>query len=90
MIVTIVIKTIMEEKNDVEQKRFADVGRIIADDGGPDHISYCKQFLGVLDQWTRTLKLPQRSRFGMTALHMEKVIDLSDSKKTRLCFPGRT
>jgi alcohol dehydrogenase len=79
---TFVIKKIIDEKNVAAQKRFADIGKIFSGDGGGDDIFYCKQFLGVLDKWTKTLKLPQLSRFGMTAAHMEKIISLADSKNS--------
>ena len=47
-----------------------------------DYTRNCQQFLGVLDKWTRTLKLPQLSRFGMTAAHTGKIIVLADSKNS--------
>jgi alcohol dehydrogenase class IV len=47
-----------------------------------DYTRDCKQFLGVLDKWTRTLKLPQLSSFGMTAADMKKIISLADSKNS--------
>lgn len=81
-VMTFVIKKIIDEKNDVAQKRFADMGRILAGDDDYDNPSACKKFLGVLDKWTRTLRLPQLSRFGMTAQHMGKIIDLADSKNS--------
>jgi alcohol dehydrogenase len=114
-VMTFVVKKIIDEKNLVAQKRFADIGKIFAGNAGQENIFYretqisktqcieicksnnpaasggynnedytrgCKQFLGVLDKWTRTLKLPQLSRFGMTASHMEKTISLADSKNS--------
>ena len=82
-VMTFVIKKIIDEKNIAAQKRFADIGKILSGDaGGGDDIFYCKQFLGVLDKWTRTLNIPQLSRFGMTTLHMEKIIALADSKNS--------
>ena len=85
-VMTFVIKKIIDEKNIVAQKRFADIGKILSGvtggDAGDDDIFYCKQFLGVLDKWTRTLNIPQLSCFGMTALHMEKIIALADSKNS--------
>ncbi|KUG22129.1 alcohol dehydrogenase [hydrocarbon metagenome] len=81
-VMTFVIKKIGDEKNIAAQKRFADIGRIFTGEAGGDDIFYCKQFLSTLDKWTRTLKLPQLSRFGMTALHMEKTIAISDSKNS--------
>ncbi len=81
-VMTFVIKKIIDEKNIAAQKRFADIGKILSDDAGGDDIFYCKQFLGVLDKWTRTLNIPQLSHFGMTALHMEKIIALADSKNS--------
>ena len=78
-----VIKKIIAEKNVAAQKRFADIGKILASgEIGQDDIFYCEHFLGVLDKWTRMLKLPQLSRFGMTAMHMEETIDLADSKNS--------
>ena len=47
-----------------------------------DYTRGCKQFLGVLDKWTRTLKLPQLSSFGMTTADMKKIISLADSKNS--------
>ncbi|MGA9111949.1 MAG: iron-containing alcohol dehydrogenase [Smithella sp.] len=86
-VMTFVIKKIIDEKNITAQKRFADIGKILSGDtggdtGGDDDIFYCKQFLSVLDKWTRTLNIPQLSCFGMTALHMEKIIALADSKNS--------
>jgi alcohol dehydrogenase len=81
-VMSFVVKKIIDEKNIPAQKRFADIGKIFAGDGGGDDIFYCKQFLGVIDKWTRTLKLPQLSGFGMTASHMEKTIELSESKSS--------
>jgi len=81
-VMTFVIKIIVDEKNIAAQKRFADIGRIFTGEAGGDDIFYCKQFLSTLDKWTRTLKLPQLSRFGMTDLHMEKTIEISDSKNS--------
>jgi len=81
-VMTFVIKKIVDEKNIAAQKRFADIGKIFTGETGGDDIFYCKKFLGVLDKWTRTLKLPQLSRFGMTAAHMEKAIALADSKNS--------
>ena len=80
-VMTFVIKNIIDEKNLVAQKRFADMGRILSCDAGDDVIC-CKRFLDVLNTWTRTLKLPQLSCFGMTAADMEKAISLSDSKSS--------
>ena len=131
-VMTFVIKKIIDEKNLVAQKRFADIGRILTGDAGGDDIFYretqilmrpkfqkqsmlklvgriiplrsiagqnnnpaasggfnnedytrgCKRFLDVLNTWTRTLKLPQLSYFGMTAADMAKAISLSDSKNS--------
>ncbi|MFA5322646.1 MAG: iron-containing alcohol dehydrogenase [Smithella sp.] len=81
-VLSFVIKKIIEEKDTVAQKRFADIGKVFHGDTGGDDIFFCRQFLEVLDKWTRTLKLPQLSRFGMTALHMERAIKLSDSKNS--------
>ena len=81
-VMTFVIKKIIDEKNIAAQKRFADIGKILSGDAGGDDIFYCNQFLGVLNKWTRTLNIPQLSRFGMTALHMEKIIALADSKNS--------
>jgi alcohol dehydrogenase class IV len=81
-VMTFVIKIIVDGKNIAAQKRFADIGRIFTGEAGGDDIFYCKQFLSTLDKWTRTLKLPQLSRFGMTDLHMEKTIEISDSKNS--------
>ncbi|HBI47644.1 MAG TPA: alcohol dehydrogenase [Smithella sp.] len=81
-VITFVIKKIVDEKNIVAQKRFADIGKILTGNADGDDIFYCKQFLGVLDKWTRTLKLPQLSRFGMTAAYMEKIISIANSKNS--------
>jgi alcohol dehydrogenase len=81
-VMSFVVKKIIDEKNIAAQKRFADIGKVFTGDSGHDDIFYCKQFLYVLDNWTRTLKLPQLSRFGMTASHMEKTIALADSKNS--------
>jgi len=81
-VMSFVVKKIIDEKNITAQKRFADIGKIFAGVGDGDDVAYCEKFLGVLDKWTRTLKLPQFSRFGMTAAHMEKTIELSDSKNS--------
>jgi alcohol dehydrogenase len=82
-VMSFVIKKIIAEKNIAARKRFAHIGKILAgEETGQDDTFYCEQFLGVLDKWTRTVKLPQLSRFGMTAMHMEKTIDLSDSKSS--------
>jgi len=64
------------------KKRFADIGKVLTGNAGDDDVFYCKQFLEVLDKWTRMLKLPQLSRFGMTAVHMGKIIELADSKNS--------
>lgn len=80
---TFVIKKIFDEKNIAAQKRFAEIGKVLAGtDPGHDDISNCKQFLDVLDRWTRAFKIPPLSRFGMTAQHMEKTMDLADSKNS--------
>ena len=114
-VMTFVVKKIIDEKNLVAQKRFADIGRLFIGDAGGDDILCCetqisktkcieicksnnpaasggynnedytrgcKQFLDVLNNWTRTLKLPQLSYFGMTAADMAKAISLSDSKNS--------
>ncbi|MGA2782882.1 MAG: iron-containing alcohol dehydrogenase [Smithella sp.] len=81
-VMTFVVKKIIDERNIVAQKRFADIGRLFTGDVGHEDILYCKQFLGVLNKWTRTLKLPQLSYFGMTAADMAKAISLSDSKNS--------
>jgi alcohol dehydrogenase class IV len=114
-VMTFVIKKIIDEKNLVAQKRFADIGRLLTGDAGGEDIFYretqiskmkcieicksnnpaasggynnedytrgCKRFLDVLNTWTRTLKLPQLSYFGMTAADMAKAISLADSKNS--------
>ena len=131
-VMTFVIKKIIDEKNLVAQKRFADIGRILTGDAGGEDIFYretqilmrpkfqkqsmlklagriipmrsiagqnnnpaasggfnnedytrgCKRFLDFLNTWTRTLKLPQLSYFGMTAADIAKAISLSDSKNS--------
>ena len=81
-VMSFVVKKIIDEKNAAAQKRFADIGKIFTGRGDGDNIFYCKEFLRVLDKWTRTLKLPQLSRFGMTALHMKRTTELSDSKNS--------
>lgn len=81
-VMSFVVKKIIDKNNAAAQKRFADIGKILAGDGDGDDIFYCKQFLVVLDKWIRALKLPQLSRFGMTASHMERTIELSDSKNS--------
>jgi alcohol dehydrogenase class IV len=81
-VMTFVVKKIVDENNLAAQKRFADIGRILTGDAGGDDIFFCKRFLDVLNTWTRTLKLPQLSYFGMTASDMAKAISLSDSKNS--------
>jgi alcohol dehydrogenase len=81
-VMTFVIKKIINENNVVARKRFADIGKIFSGDSGGDDIDYCKQFLDVLNKWTRTLKFPQLSSFGMTAADMKKIISLADSKNS--------
>jgi alcohol dehydrogenase len=81
-VMSFVIKKIVEENNLVAQKRFADIGKILAGNRDGDDVFYCEQFLKVLDKWTRTIRLPQLSRFGMTAAHIEKTIALADSKNS--------
>jgi alcohol dehydrogenase class IV len=81
-VMTFVVKKIIDEKNITAQKRFADIGRVFTGDAGGDDSFCCKQFLEVLNKWTRTLKLPHLSYFGMTAADMEKAISLSDSKNS--------
>lgn len=81
-VMTFVIKKIIEEKNIPAQKRFADIGKILTGGSGQGNAFYCKQFLDILDKWTRTLKIPQISHFGMTASNMEKIISLADSKNS--------
>jgi alcohol dehydrogenase class IV len=81
-IMTFVIKKIIDEKNVSVQKRFADIGKLLTGDSGQGDVFYCKQFLSVLDKWTRTLKIPQLSCFGMTASNMEKIISFADSKNS--------
>lgn len=81
-VMSFVVKKIIDEKNVSAQKRFADIGKIFAGDGEGDDICNCEHFLDILGKWTRTFKLPQLSRFGMTAAHMGKTIELSDSKNS--------
>jgi alcohol dehydrogenase len=84
-VMTFVIKKIIDEKNIAAQKRFADIGRIFtghAGDSGQNDIFYCNQFLGVLSQWTQTIRLPQLSCFGMTAALMDRIISFADSKNS--------
>ena len=81
-VMTFVVKKIIDENNLVAQKRFADIGRILNGDAGDDDIFCCKRFLDVLNTWTRTLKLPQLSYFGMRAADMAKAISLADSKNS--------
>jgi alcohol dehydrogenase class IV len=81
-VMSFVIKKIIDEKNVAAQKSFADIGKIFTGNESGDDIFNCEQFLEVLSKWTRTLKLPQLSRFGMTAAYMEKTIALADSKNS--------
>ena len=81
-VMTFVIKKIIDEKNIIAQKRFADIGKLFTVNNGHEDIFYCKQFLDVLNKWTRALKLPQLSYFGMTAADMAKAISLADSKNS--------
>ena len=81
-VMTFVIKKIIDEKNIATLKRFAAIGKLFTADAGGDDIYYCKLFLDVLNKWTRTLKLPQLSSFGMTAADMKKIISLADSKNS--------
>ena len=81
-VMTFVVKKIIDEKNLVAQKRFADIGRILTGDSVNEDIFYCKSFLNVLHKWTKALQLPQLSCFGMTAADMGKVISLADSKNS--------
>jgi len=81
-VMTFVIKKIIDEKNIPAQKRFADIGKILSGNAGNDDVLNCEKFLNILDKWTRTLKLPRLSCFGMTAAHMEKIIALADSKNS--------
>lgn len=81
-VMSFVIKKIINENNLAAQKRFADIGNIFTDNTSGGDIYSCEQLLKVLNKWTRTLKLPQLSRFGMTAIHMERIIETSDSKNS--------
>jgi alcohol dehydrogenase class IV len=90
-VMTYVIKKIIDEKNIAAQKRFADIEKVFIGDAGgaasggynnEDYTRGCKLFLDVLNKWTRTLKLPQLSCFGMTASDMKKIISLADSKNS--------
>lgn len=81
-VISFVIKKILNENNLVAQKRFADVGNIFTGNTSGDVVYSCEQLLKFLDKWTRAVRLPQLSRFGMTALHMGKIIELSDSKNS--------
>lgn len=81
-VMSFVVKKIIEGKNIAAQKRFADIGKLFVDDAGGEDVFYCRQFLGVLNKWAQTLKLPQLSCFGMKAADMEKTIILADSKNS--------
>ena len=81
-VMTFVVKKVLDEKNLIAQKRFADIGRLFAGDQGHDDAASCRHFLDFLHQWTRTMKLPQLSQFGMTASHQEKAIALADNKNS--------
>lgn len=81
-VMSFVIKEIVDEKNTAAQKRFSDIGKIFSGDAGQDDLICCRQFLEVLNTWTRMLKIPQLSRFGMTAVHMGKIMELADSKNS--------
>jgi alcohol dehydrogenase class IV len=79
---TFVVKKVLDEKNTIAQKRFADIGRILSGDASRGDADSCKSFLDVLFRWTQLLKLPQLSSFGVTAADMAKAISLADSKNS--------
>jgi len=79
---TFVVKKVMEEKNAAAQKRFADIGRILAGETSRDDALDCKRFLNVLSRWTQALKLPPLSAFGVTAADMDRAVSLADCKNS--------
>lgn len=81
-VMTFVIKKIADEKNFSAQKRFADIGKILAGESGNDDAFYCRRFLDILHSWTQTMKLPPLSSFGMTSVHMEKALASADNKNS--------
>ncbi|MEN6332601.1 MAG: iron-containing alcohol dehydrogenase [Smithella sp.] len=81
-VMSFVVKKIIEEKNIVTRKRFADIGRLFVNDQSHEDTFYCQHFLGVLHKWTQALKFPQLSCFGMKAADMEKTVSLADSKNS--------
>jgi alcohol dehydrogenase len=81
-VMTFVIKKITDGKNVAAQKRFADIGRSFVGDSGREDPFYCQQFLDVLNKWTRVLKLPQLSYFGLTAAVMERTVGFADNKNS--------
>ncbi len=79
---TFVVKKVMDEKNARAAKRFADIGKILSGETGRDDAQNCKLFLDVLFRWTKQLKLPQLSGFGLTAPDMDRVVAMADSKNS--------
>ena len=79
---TFVVKKVLDDKNAVSQKRFADIGKILSGENGRNDADTCKLFLDTLFKWTQLLRLPQLSAFGMTAADMAQVVLLADSKNS--------
>jgi alcohol dehydrogenase class IV len=81
-VMTQVVKKVIDEENLAARERFADMGRIFTGDSGSDDIFCCGLFLGVLRDWSETLRLPQLAHFGMTSADIEKIMTFGDSKNS--------
>jgi alcohol dehydrogenase class IV len=79
---TFVVKKVMAEKNTAAQKRFAQIGGILAGETRLNDARGCRQFLDVLSRWTQTFRLPPLSAFGMTAADMDRAVTLADCKNS--------
>jgi len=47
-------------------QKYAEAGRLLAEQRGLDDAAACEALLEVLEQWTRELQLPRLSRFGIS------------------------
>ena len=54
--------------------RYAEVGRVLSDDGGLDQAAALQTLTAILDHWTEAMELPRLAAFGMRPADIPQVV----------------
>jgi alcohol dehydrogenase class IV len=77
----ITVKRLREQQNAAPfLAKYAELGKLFANEDGKSQDYYIDCFIGILDEWTEMMNIRRLGKYEIKASDMDRIIDVTDSK----------